>query len=192
MTFPRAMCHSFEAMSQSLVSFSSCIHLILPSPQSLIVCACFQQLNLRPSPLYHPFIAHQILCLTHSACPCLHQAFQGATGHFSAPPKNCTLLSTESLSTHHPLSLALWLLFRPLFQRKTKRTHSLAVALHGDTFPGQNSIRNAWCSSTAVHVCSCHGDGKMDHFLHTSCWPRTLAPAPLRPPEEPQALLGAI
>ena len=185
MTFPRAMCHSFEEISRLPVFLSSCMHLILLSPQSLIVCMFLQHLNLRPSPLSTPVQRAPGLVLDHSACPCLHQALEGAIGHFSAPPKNCTLLSTESLSTHHPLSLALWLLFRPLFQRKTKRTHSLAVALHGDTFPGQNSIRNAWCSSTAVHVCSCHGDGKMDHFLHTSCWPRTLAPAPLRPPEEP-------
>ena len=78
------------------------------------------------------------------------------------------------------------------FKEKTKGTHSPSVPLHGDTFSGQNSIRNAWCSSTAVHVLSCQGDGKMSHFLHTSCWPRTLAPAPLRPGEEPQALLGAI
>ena len=81
----------------------------------------FKQLNLRPSPLYHPFIAHQILCLTHSACPCLHQAFGGATGHFSAPPKDCTLLSTESHCTHDPLSLARFLLFWPLLQRKNER-----------------------------------------------------------------------
>ena len=82
------------------VSISRFLLFLHPSDPSFSSIAhrvhVFQQLNLRPSPLYHPFIAHQILCLTHSACPCLHQAFGGATGHFSAPPKDCSLLSTET------------------------------------------------------------------------------------------------
>ena len=87
---------------------------------------------------------------------------------------------------HAPSSLRHFGCFSDLFfKEKTKGTPSPSVAPHGDTFPGQNSIRNAWCSSTAVHVVSCHGDGKMDHFLHKSCWIRTLAPALLRKPEEP-------
>ena len=100
----------FPSLPASISSFSSMHHVNV-----------FKQLNLRPSPLYHPFIAHQILCLTHSACPCLHQAFGGATGHFSAPPKDCTLLSTESHCTHDPLSLARFLLFWPLLQRKNEK-----------------------------------------------------------------------
>merc|ERR1711965_792073 len=107
------------------VSISRFLLFLHPSDPSFSSIAhrvhVFQQLNLRPSPLYHPFIAHQILCLTHSACPCLHQAFQGATGHFSASPKNCTLLSTESHCTHDPLSPALFLLFWPLLQRKNEK-----------------------------------------------------------------------
>ena len=129
----------------------------------------------------------QFNCLLHSSFPCPHHAcLWSTTDHFLFSSQHCSILSMDQQSLcalhAHPWTLSSSnLTFLCLVLTQNKKNNTLCIC----HTPWSAVVRSEMDSKSFLflHSGAClfdNDDGKMIRFRHTSCWPRTLAPAPLR------------